>query len=170
MFDSTKSKVDDFYFGYREIRLINLNEHQLPNPYVLRYLTSGNKQKASQHIDEIYSQVSALLDRAVELADTKPIQELSAKKIVDAFLQTVNDEGRAKVASYHAELLKAVSVGHHLAHLDTKRIGENPPVAKGLHIEALPKVIDRFGKDEGWAAHYCAHQVFYLARRGVNLA
>jgi hypothetical protein len=169
MFGGLKSKIDEHFYGYREIRPIDLNSYELPNPYLLRYLTSGNKQKAAQHVNEIYAQAAALLDDAMDSAAGSPVSEPSARKIVDAFLKSVNDEGRAKVADHHAELFRAVSVGHHLARSDAMRIGENPPVATGLHIEALSRVAKRFGDDVGWAAHYCAHQVFYMVRRGLNL-
>jgi len=169
MFGGLKSKIDEHFYGYREIRPIDLNSHELPNPYLLRYLTSGNKQKAAQHVNEIYGQAAALLDHAMKSAAANPIPEISARKIVDAFLKSVNEDGRATVAGHHAELFRAVSLGHHLARNDANRIGENPPVATGLHIEALSSVAKRFGDDVGWAAHYCAHQVFYMVRRGLNL-
>ena len=169
MFGGLKSKIDEHFFGYREIRPINLNEYELPNPYLLRYLTSGNRQKASQHVNQIYSQAAALLDQAFEAALSNPVSDVSAKAVVDAFLKTINEEGRSKIAEHYSEVLKAVSVGHHLACSDVSRVGENPPVATGLHIEALSKVGERFSDDVGWAAHYCAHQVFYLARRGAKL-
>jgi len=169
MFGGLKSKIDEYFYGYREIRPMNLNSYELPNPYLLRYLTSGNKQKAAQHINEIYGQAATLLDDAMDSAAGSPVSQLSARKIVEAFLKSINDEGREKVADHHADLFRAVSVGHHLARSDATRIGENPPVATGLQFEALSNVAKRFGDDVGWAAHYCAHQVFYMVRRGLNL-
>lgn len=168
MFGGLKSKIDDHFYGYREIRPIDLNSYELPNPHLLRYLTSGNKQKAAQHVNEIYGQAAALLDQAIESATQNPVPETSSKKIVDAFLKNLNDEGVEKASAHYAKLLRAVSVGHYLGRNDASRIGENPPVATGLHIQALSSVAKRFGDDVGWAANYCAHQVFYIVRRGLN--
>ena len=68
MFGGLRKQVDEYYFGYREVRLPNFNEYELPNPYLIRYLTTGNKSKALEHWNTIIAQRDELVDLAVKNA------------------------------------------------------------------------------------------------------
>ena len=169
MMGSLKARVDEHFYGYREIRPINPMAYEMPNPHLIRYVTSGNRQKARDHVAKIYSQVDHLVNEALRLADERRIASDTAKSLIDGFVTSLNSEGQLKVKSKRQELRRAMSAGLHLARLDGSRIGERPPVALGVHIEGIVKIGKQFDDEIAWAAHYVAHQIFYMARCGLKV-
>ena len=167
MFGGLRKQVDDHFFGYREVRLPNPNEFELPNPYLIRYLTTGNKQKALSHFKEITIKRDQLLDLAVYHAEKRPLEELSASTKTQ-LVRFLNPTGIAEVEKFELEVVKAISIAGYIAIQDVDRRGENPPVAKGIDIDAVSNISERFDENCRGVASIACKLAFYLARRSTS--
>lgn len=164
MFGGLKKQVDDYYFGYREIRLPNSNEISLPNPYLLRYLTSGNKQKAAEHVKSIFAQRDELVDRVVKSVGqtvTSASLEAQSLKVLESQL---NQAGKDHLATIRDKVAIAISCAGALSIVDAKRLGERPPVAKGLIIEAIGELGKKLSDDEDAMIPWAGMIALYIAR------
>jgi hypothetical protein len=164
LFGGLRREVEEHYFGYREVRLPNPNEYELPDIRLVRYLTSGNKEKAREHYEEIIRQRDVLLEQAISLSANSPINAEIADKLIQGLKSDVNEEGRQHIDSIHAELTKSMRVVYALANIDQRRLGETPPVAQGIAIEAVKEIGEKITGKSDWAILHITQYIFYFAR------
>ena len=173
MFGNLRKQVETYYFDYREVRALNMNEYELPNPWLIRYLTSGNKKKAQEHIDEIFAERDKIAKKVILIA--KSDSQVSGKSInpefKDVFLKDffskVNAEGQKILTGHNEELRQSIFFGWILGKLDEKNLKKSPPQALGIHIDCMKILSEEFPEDIRWATNYCVYQTFYLTRAGL---
>jgi hypothetical protein len=92
-------------------------------------------------------------------------------------LNYLSDDANNILKRYGGELFGAAHLGGVLASLDENRIGENPPVALGVHIDAqkyLFELKDEFDNDDEkllqFAKIRCIDHAFFVVRAGKLLA
>jgi hypothetical protein len=167
LFGGLKKDVESYFLGYREVRRPNSNEYQLPNISLVKYLTSGDRKKASQHVEELMAMSDALLVRAILNAESSPLSVEVLNNLVDGFKNDLNDEGKQHVESIRPKIAEAINIVHALAKIDGKRIAENPPVAQGIAIDAVSKISEKLVGESDWAISYVTQSHFYFSRLGI---
>lgn len=163
MFGGLKKQVDEYYFGYREVRLPNTNEIELPNPYLIRYLTTGNKAKAAEHIKQIFSQRDEVIDLAIKNSKHSIASERLTSQTLNYLEQRLNPAGRSHVETRRDLIAKAISCAAFIAFPDRERMGEQPPVAKGIVIDAVWG-LKKLSADEDAMISWAATIALYIIR------
>ena len=173
MLGSLKKQIDEYYWGYREVRAFNMNEYELPNPNLLRYLTSGNKKKAQEHINEIFehraqiaTKVQAIVNNKASVSG-KPLNSEFEDTFLDDFFSQINSDGKNALDGNEYEMRLSINLGWALGRLDENNLKKIPPVALGIHIECTKLLNNEFPEEIQWATNYCLNQIFFLTRAGL---
>jgi hypothetical protein len=164
MFGGLRKQVDEYYFGYREVRLPNPNQIELPNPYLIRYLTTGNKAKAIEHWNAIVSQRDELVDLAVKNSGSSATSETLETQTMALLTRHLNQAGKDHVEKVRSSITKAISCAAIIALADTNRLGERPPVAKGIVIDAVGELGKKLSSDEDAMLPWAATIALYIIR------
>lgn len=167
LFGGLKKDVENYFLGYRVVRLPNSNEYQLPNISLVKYLTSGDRKKASQHVDELMAMSDVLLAGAFLTANSSPLPEDIVSDLIDGLKSELNDEGKQYLEEVKVKVAEAINIAHALAQEDRNRLGEKPPVAQGIAIDAVSKISEFLVEEDDWAITFAAQTHFYFARLGV---
>ncbi len=162
-----QTKVDEHFFGYREVR--HFNVHVPPNPYVLKFATTGNKEKAGRYLLEIYATRDKAVADAIAMAVENPLSAEATAKIINTYKEFLNADGQEALTGYHNVLGQGLAAGYYLALTDPYRIGETPAVAKGIHIDGALLIGTKIGGDVAWAVGQLARLIFMAERRGVEI-
>ena len=169
LFGGLRKDVENHFLGYREVRLPNANVIELPNLALVKFLTSGDRAKASQYVSELIAMSDGLLVEAVRHGNSSPLPNDVVSNAIDVFQKDLNEEGKRHVDGIRPKIGEAMSVARALANLDTKRIAENPPVAQGIAIDAVSKISEKIVGESDWAILYVTQTIFYAARLGLKI-
>ena len=164
MFGGLRKQVDEYYFGYREVRLPNFNEYELPNPYLIRYLTTGNKSKALEHWKTIIAQRDELVDLAVKNAGGSVASATLESQTMAILTRQLNQDGKQHLEKIQSLISRAISCAAIIALADTNRLGERPPVAKGVVIDAVGELGKKLSDDEDGMIPWAATIALYIIR------
>lgn len=164
MFGGLRKQVDEYYFGYREVRLPNFNEVELPNPYLIRYLTTGNKSKALEHWNTIIAQRDELVDLAVKNASRSGASATLESQTLAILTRQLNQEGKQHLENIQSSISRAISCAAIIAVADTNRLGERPPVAKGIVISAVGELGNKLSVNESGMISWAAMIALYVIR------
>lgn len=167
LFGGLKKDVENHFLGYREVRLPNANVIELPNLALVKYLSSGDRAKASQYVSELMAMSDGLLEEALRLGKSSPLPDDVVSNLIDGLKKDFNEEGKQHIDGIRPKIVEAMSVTRALANLDTKRIAENPPVAQGIAIDAVSKISEKILGESDWAILYATQMLFYVARLGA---
>lgn len=164
-----QKQVDAYYFGYREVHDLKLNSNVLVMPpfEVVRFLTSKNKAKVNEYFRNVFAEAEVIASGVRDHCAKIPPPESTVNAGVDAFLETLNDDGKKVLSPYRIEIQHAAALGFILGKLDGARVGERPPVAIGIHDEAISKLVEPFVEECQWGVKYCIIKAFFLTRAGV---
>lgn len=164
MFGGLRKQVDDHYFGYREVRLPNFLEVELPNPYLIRYLTTGNKSKALEHWNTIIAQRDELVDLAVTNSSESIASATLESQTLAILTRQLSEEGKQHLEKVRSSISKAISCAVIIGLADTNRLGERPPVAKGIVIDAVGELGKKLSSDEDAMLPWAATIALYIIR------
>lgn len=162
-----RRQVDEYYFGYREVREFNPLVVVMPNFAVVRFLTTGNKANASEYLRKVFLQVEEVASEVRTYYSKYPPSENIANAVVDKVLMGIADGRKTDLLSFRRELEQAAALGFILGKLDKRRLGERPPVALGIHDETQTKLAEQFVEECKWIAAQCISKAFVLTRAGV---
>jgi hypothetical protein len=159
-------RVRNEYYDYVEIRDFDPRVLELPNPLLLLFM-QRNPTKASDFIMQMHRDRDAFIEVSNEKLSGNSISPELRRQATSCALATF-EESFIKDVSLE-DLIHSYVLGFQIGRLDVSRRGERPPVAIGIHREAVEHLGSQASKNDkktGSASAVMLRRGFFAARAG----
>lgn len=156
-------RVRQEYYGYVEVRDFDPRVLELPNPLLFMYF-SKNREEASEFFETMARDRDEILAKSKLDFETASIADGDRDRARSIVESTFTEEFLE--SADHEYLINAFLMGLHLGRGDALRIGEQPPVAVGVHKEAA----DQLARDLATGDESNDSAVSISVKRGFFLA
>jgi hypothetical protein len=141
MFEEQKAREGTF--GYVQVHGPHQLVIEMPDPYLVKMLTSRKRSRGEEIVREFQGEVAKVVRVVEDRLSAINFEENVLQIFVDEEMKNLNPEFREAARTRGDLLVRAAAVGLLLGRLDPTHVGENPPVALGAHKRALGELCER---------------------------